>query len=103
MSIRSVTDHTFAREVLAATKPILVDFGATWCPPCRVQEPLLEELASERPDLDIVKVNVEEAPKTAATYSVRGLPTLILFRGGEATATAVGLQRPASLRALLDN
>lgn len=101
-SLRNVDDNNFEQEVLKSERPVLVDFGAAWCGPCRRLEPLLEKLATERDDVDIVQVDIDAAPNLAATYQVRGVPTLILFDGGEAKNRAVGLQPPAALNALLD-
>lgn len=102
MKIREVNDLSFEEEVLRASRPVLVDFGAEWCGPCRRQEPVLEKLAEERTDLDVVYVDVEASPETARTYGVRGVPTLILFRDGQPAATRVGLQPPARLTEMLE-
>lgn len=103
MSIREVNDTSFENDVLRSDRPVLVDFGAPWCGPCRRQEPLLEQLAAERGDVEIVKVDVEASPRTAQAYGVRGIPTLLLFRDGEPAARAVGLQSPRTLAALLED
>ncbi|MEZ4337175.1 MAG: thioredoxin domain-containing protein [Sandaracinaceae bacterium] len=102
MKTREVNDLSFDREVLRASRPVLVDFGAAWCGPCRRQEPLLEKLAAERTDVDVVYVDVEASPETARTYGVRGVPTLILFREGQPAATAVGLQHPSRLTEMIE-
>lgn len=102
MKIQEVNDLSFDQEVLEADGPVLVDFSATWCGPCRLQEPLLEKLAQERTDVRIVKVDIEDAPNAARTYGVRGVPTLVLFRAGEPAGRAVGLQHPSALQQLLD-
>ena len=83
--MREVTDETFAAEVLEADHPVLVDFWAPWCGPCKAIEPALEELP-----VDLVKLDVESSPRTAARYGVLSLPTVILFEGGEPRATVVG-------------
>ncbi|MEM9189414.1 MAG: thioredoxin family protein [Myxococcota bacterium] len=93
---------SFDTEVLAAERPVLVDFGAQWCVPCRRQEPLLEKLASDRDDIEIVKVDIETSPITAKAYEVRGVPTLVLFRDGKPATRAVGLQHPSALAKMLD-
>jgi len=103
MKIREVNELSFDAEVLASNRPVLVDFGAAWCSPCRRMEPMLEALASEREDVDIVKVDIETSPSIAQTYGVRGVPTLLLFRGGQPSARAVGLQPPSALRSMLDD
>ena len=79
----SVTEETFADRVLAHDKPVLVEFWATWCGPCRMVAPVLEQIAAERPGLDVVKVNYDEQPAIGQRYGVMGLPTMLLFSGGE--------------------
>lgn len=86
-----VTDDTFQAEVLAVEKPVLVDFWADWCGPCRMVAPELEKLAAEYGDkIKIVKMNVDENPKTPGAYSIMGIPTLIVFEGGEEKKKIVG-------------
>ena len=89
-AINEVTDSNFQAEVLEADKPVLVDFWAPWCGPCRIVAPHLEELAGEREDLRIVKLNVDENPQTAAKFDVMSIPTLIVFRNGQAAKTIIG-------------
>jgi thioredoxin 1 len=83
-SIIEVTDDNFQAEVIESETPILVDFWAPWCAPCRAIAPLLEEIAAEREDLRIVKLNVDENQEMAATYQILSIPTLLLFTNGEA-------------------
>jgi thioredoxin 1 len=91
MATRSVTDQNFATEVLGADKPVLVDFWAEWCGPCRMIAPALEEIAGDIGDkVDIVKLNIDENPDTPGRYGVRGIPTMLLFKGGQAVAQKVG-------------
>ena len=91
MATRSVTDQDFATEVLGASKPVLVDFWAEWCGPCRMIAPALEEIAGEIGDkVDIVKLNIDENPDTPGRYGVRGIPTMLLFKGGQPVAQKVG-------------
>lgn len=101
MKIEEVNDLSFDAEVLKSEKPVLVDFGAEWCMPCRQQEPILEKLAGEREDVRFVKVDIDSSPATAASYGIRGVPTLVLFEGGEAKTRALGLQSPRHVEALL--
>jgi thioredoxin 1 len=90
-NLTEVTDNNFQAEVLENDKPVLVDFWAPWCGPCRVIAPSLEEIASEQGDeLEIVKLNVDENQETAARYQVLSIPTLILFKGGEPVHQIIG-------------
>jgi len=100
-TVRSANDDTFETEVLNASGTILVDFWAPWCGPCRMQGPVLEQFASERDDVAIVKVNVDECPKVASTYGIRSIPTLAIFEQGEALLGAIGLQNQKGLEKLL--
>ena len=89
-AIIEVTDASFQAEVIESETPVLVDFWAPWCGPCRVVAPVLEEIALERDDLRIVKLNVDENQQTAATYDVMSIPTLIVFKNGEAANRIIG-------------
>jgi len=87
----NVTDDSFKKEVLDSEIPTFVDFWASWCGPCRMVGPVFEELSNEYAGkVKFAKVNVDENPKTPSTYGVRGIPTLIMFKGGNAEATKVG-------------
>ena len=98
--IQSVTDADFAQTVLAADKPVVVDFWAEWCGPCRQVQPILHEIANEHSDkITVVKMNVDENPQTPATYRVTGIPTMNVYSGGEVVKSIVGA-RPKS--AMLD-
>ena len=88
--INDVTDGNFQAEVIENEKAVLVDFWAPWCGPCRVIAPSLEEIAQERADLDIVKLNVDDNQATAARYDVMSIPTLILFKDGEPAHKIIG-------------
>ena len=89
-AINEVTDTNFQAEVLEADKPVLVDFWAPWCGPCRVIAPHLEELAGERDDLQIVKLNVDENPQTSAQFNVMSIPMLLLFKNGQVAHQIIG-------------
>jgi thioredoxin 1 len=86
----TVTEQTFENEVLGAGQPVLVDFWAEWCGPCHAIAPVLDQIASERSDLKVVKLNIDEEPAVAQRYGVMSIPTLILFKDGEPAAAAVG-------------
>src|SRR5919107_4385708 len=89
-SLPDVTDTNFQAEVIESDQPVLVDFWAPWCGPCRVVGPVLEELAGERDDLRIVKLNTDENPQTAGAFQVLSIPTLILFKNGQPVKKVVG-------------
>jgi len=103
-SIAHVTDDTFEAEVLNAQQPVLVDYWAEWCGPCKMIAPILNEIAVEYADrLKVAKLNIDENPKTPPTYGIRGIPTLMLFRNGNVEATKVGALSKSQLAAFLDN
>ena len=103
MSSKIVTDATFHDEVIGAKGPVLVDFWAEWCGPCRIISPALEEIGSELGDrLTVAKVNVDENPDAPSRYGVRGIPTLMLFKDGKPAATKVGAAPKGALRDWID-
>jgi thioredoxin 1 len=102
MDLLNVTDDSFTAEVLESETPVLVDFWAAWCPPCRVMHPVLAELAADRDDLRVVKVDAEANVATAARYGVLAMPTFVLFRDGEEVLRLVGSRPRRKLEAELD-
>lgn len=102
--ILTVSDATFENAVLKATQPVLVDFWAEWCGPCKMIAPILDEIAQDYAGkVVIAKVNVDQNNQTPAKYGVRGIPTLILFKNGEQVATKVGALSKAQLTSFLDS
>ena len=101
-NLPDVTDANFKAEVLDSETPVLVDFWAPWCGPCRVVHPILEEIANERDDVRIVSLNVDENQDTASAYEVLSIPTMILFKGGEAAKRVVGAMPKKRLEAELE-
>ena len=99
-----VTDATFATEVLQAPLPVLVDYWAEWCGPCRMIAPILEEVAKEYAGrLTVTKLNVDENQQTPQKYGIRGIPTLMLFKNGNIEATKVGAVSKSQLTAFIDS
>ncbi|MDY0308521.1 MAG: thioredoxin TrxA [Castellaniella sp.] len=102
-SIKHVSDASFSGDVLQSDLPVLVDYWAEWCGPCKMIAPLLDEIAAQyQGRVTIAKLNVDENPSSAAQYGIRGIPTLMLFKGGKAVATKVGALSRAQLQAFLD-
>ena len=98
-----VTDATFDTEVLKSDRPVLVDFWAPWCGPCRMVAPLVEELADEYDGkVKFLKLNTDESVNTAAKYGIRSIPTLLMFKGGEAVDQVIGFRPKADLKRVLD-
>ena len=100
---KNVTDTTFAAEVLESPVPVLVDYWAEWCAPCRMIGPLLEQsAASYAGRLSLAKINIDDNPQVPSRYHVRGIPTLMLFKGGQPVATQVGAVSKAQLQAFIE-
>jgi thioredoxin 1 len=101
--ISHVTDSTFEQEVLKASGPVLVDFWAEWCGPCKMIAPVLEEIAGEYAGkLKVTKLNIDENTATPPKYGIRGIPTLMLFKNGQVEATKVGAMSKSQLAAFID-
>lgn len=90
MAVGEVTDATFESEVIQSEKPVIVDFWAPWCVPCRRISPILEEMSESREDVRFVKLNVDDNPDTAMNYQISSIPTITRFEGGQVTQQAVG-------------
>ncbi len=101
-TITEVTDSNFQAEVIESGTPVLVDFWAPWCGPCRMVAPVLEEINGEREDLRIVKLNVDDNQQTAAAFEVLSIPTLILFRNGQVAKKVIGAYPKKKLEAELE-
>ncbi|HIE74883.1 MAG: thioredoxin TrxA [Acidiferrobacteraceae bacterium] len=102
-NIIHVSDDSFEQEVLQSDKPVLIDYWAEWCGPCKMIAPVLAELADEYADkVQIAKLNIDDNPATPPKYGIRGIPTLMLFKNGEVEATKVGAVSKAQLAAFLD-
>jgi len=102
--ITEVSDDSFEQEVLNAGEPVLVDYWAEWCGPCKTIAPALEEIASEYAGkMKVVKLNIDDNPGTPPQFGIRGIPTLMIFKGGEVEATKVGALSKSQLTAFVDS
>ena len=103
MATKAISDASFATDVLQSDKPVLVDFWAEWCGPCKMIGPALEEISEELADkVTIAKINIDDHPETAGKLGVRGIPTMMLFRGGQKVAEQVGAAPKSALKAWLE-
>ncbi|MBR5538049.1 MAG: thioredoxin [Clostridia bacterium] len=102
MTPLSVTNNTFAAEVLDCRQPVLVDFWASWCAPCKMIAPIVDELCAARADIKVCKVNVDEQFELAVRYQVSSIPTLMVFLGGKAVRRVVGLRTKAEIEQILE-
>jgi len=103
MAIKTVTDASFPQDVLSAPGPVLVDFWAEWCGPCRMNAPALEELSVELAErVTIAKLNIDENPEAPTKYGVRGIPTMILFKNGQPAASKIGAEPKSRIQGWLE-
>ena len=102
MSIVHITKENFQSVVKESTKPVLIDFWATWCGPCKMIAPFVEEIAAERADITVGKIDVDQQTELAVQFGISSIPTLILMKNGEAAATLVGYRPKADILKLLD-
>ena len=98
---KNITLENFDQEVLRSDKTVLLDFWATWCGPCRMVAPILEEIAAERPDIKVCKVNVDEQPELASRYRIMSIPTLMVVKNGQVVNQAVGARPKSQILSML--
>ena len=101
MSVKDVNNERFQAEVLDSDKPVLVDFWASWCGPCRMVSPIVDEIAQENPDLQVVKVNVDEEQELALRFGIMSIPTLLVVKDGQVVNQAVGVRPKEQILDLL--
>ena len=101
MSAIHIDIHNFEAEVLRSDKPVLLDFWASWCGPCRRVLPIIEQIAAERPDVKVCKINVDEQPQLAAKFDIMSIPTLVVMKNGQITNRAMGARPKAAILELL--
>jgi thioredoxin 1 len=101
MAVVTITKENFEAEVLQSAQPVLLDFWATWCGPCRMLSPIVDEVAEERADVKVGKVNVDEQPELASQFGVMSIPTLLVFENGKLVNQSVGAKPKAAVLALL--
>lgn len=102
MSVIAVNENNFDAEVIQSDRPVLIDFWAAWCGPCRMLSPIVDEVAAERSDIKVCKVNVDEVPALAEQFSVMSIPSLFLLKGGKVIASSIGAKPKNELLSLID-
>ena len=101
MSVTNINKNNFQNEVLNSEKPVLLDFWASWCGPCRMVSPIVDEIAAERGDIKVGKINVDEQPELAGRFGVMSIPTLVVMKGGKVVNQIVGARPKAQILAML--
>ena len=101
MSVININNNNFQYEVMHSDKPVLLDFWASWCGPCRMVSPIVDEIAAERSDIKVCKINVDEQPELAARFGVMSIPTLVVMKNGKVINQAVGARPKAQILAML--
>ena len=101
MSVMNINKNNFSSEVLHSDKPVLLDFWASWCGPCRMVSPIVDEIAAERSDIKVAKINVDEEPELAAQFGVMSIPTLVVMKNGRIVNQAVGARPKAQILGML--
>lgn len=101
MSVFSVNKNSFAQEVINSDKTVLVDFWASWCGPCRMLSPIVDEIAQEHPEIKVCKVNVDDEPELAQSFQIMSIPSLMVFKNGKVVANSIGLRPKAEIEAMI--
>lgn len=102
MSVVTITKDNFNKEVMESDKPVLLDFWASWCGPCRMVSPVVDEIAGEKSDIKVGKINVDEQRELAAAFNIMSIPTLVVMKNGKVTNTAMGARPKKQILSLLD-
>lgn len=101
MSVLSVNKNSFVQEVINSDKTVLVDFWASWCGPCRMLSPIVDEIAAEHPEIKVCKVNVDDEPELAQSFQIMSIPSLIVFKNGKPVANSIGLRPKGEIEAMI--
>ena len=101
MSVINITKNNFREEVVNSEKPVLLDFWASWCGPCSMLSPIIDEIAEDRPDIRVGKVNVDEEPELASAFQVMSIPTVVVMKNGNVTGKSIGVRPREDIEAML--